>query len=236
MSDEATWLRQQPRQQRSIDRVEALLDTAEVVFREVGYDNATTNVIAERAGIPVGTLYRWFPDKAALAEGLAGRYLARLTERYEGFITSEPPATDLIRSAIHEIAQIVVDSPALPALTRAASGPATAGQLRGTIETAIDMVLRTRVPSITDVDARRVSHMATTVLIAVMADAAGLTGAEFDAAVDECANLMIAWLVARFPPIDDPQWKVEHPLVPPLAPALGDRLSLGADPPAHPRR
>ena len=73
-----THLRNLPRQARSAARVELLLDVAAEVFEEVGYDAATTNLVAARAGVPVGTLYRWFPDKAALAEALTDRYLSRL--------------------------------------------------------------------------------------------------------------------------------------------------------------
>ena len=60
-----------------------ILDVAEAVFEKVGYDAATTNLVASRAGVPVGTLYRWFPDKAALAEALADRYLDRLVALYD---------------------------------------------------------------------------------------------------------------------------------------------------------
>ena len=59
MSDEAaSHLRNRPRQARSAARVEHLLDVAEEIFEEVGYDAATTNLVASRAGVPVGTLYR----------------------------------------------------------------------------------------------------------------------------------------------------------------------------------
>ena len=78
MNSETAWLRKQPTQQRAIDRVEALLDTAAVVFHELGYEKATTNHIAERAGIPVGTLYRYFPSKVHLLVSAMGREIARV--------------------------------------------------------------------------------------------------------------------------------------------------------------
>ena len=92
MAEEPTsHLRNRPRQARSAARVELLLDVAEEVFEEVGYDAATTNLVAQRAGVPVGTLYRWFPDKVALAEALTDRYLDRLVTLYTELLTDLPP-------------------------------------------------------------------------------------------------------------------------------------------------
>ena len=48
-------LRNRPRQARSAARVEHLLDVAAEVFEEVGYDAATTNLVAARAGPAMGT-------------------------------------------------------------------------------------------------------------------------------------------------------------------------------------
>lgn len=53
----------------------ALLDAAADEFAEAGYAAATTTAIAARAGVPIGSLYQWFPDKEALLYGLADRHL-----------------------------------------------------------------------------------------------------------------------------------------------------------------
>ena len=50
------------------------------MFAEVGFEAATTNVIAARAGISPGSLYQFFPNKDAIAEALADRFVARLRE------------------------------------------------------------------------------------------------------------------------------------------------------------
>ncbi|MCX6609280.1 MAG: TetR/AcrR family transcriptional regulator [Acidobacteria bacterium] len=64
------------RQQRGMERMESLLEAAALVFAELGYDRATTNLIAARAGVSPGSLYQFFPHKAAMAEALASRYAA----------------------------------------------------------------------------------------------------------------------------------------------------------------
>lgn len=67
-------IRNVPRQSRSQQTLDLVLDTAAELFVSVGYENATTNAIAEKAGISIGTLYRYFPDKDAVLRALADRY------------------------------------------------------------------------------------------------------------------------------------------------------------------
>jgi AcrR family transcriptional regulator len=54
--------------------VEAILAAAARVFVKTGYSRATTNRIAEAAGISVGSLYQYFPSKDAIAVELLRRY------------------------------------------------------------------------------------------------------------------------------------------------------------------
>ncbi|MBD2089037.1 TetR family transcriptional regulator [Microcoleus sp. FACHB-1515] len=67
-------MRRQPKQARSQERVHHILDVAEQLFVEVGYEQTTTRSIAARANVPVGSLYQFFPDKAAIVRALANRY------------------------------------------------------------------------------------------------------------------------------------------------------------------
>jgi AcrR family transcriptional regulator len=91
--DELAPLRRRPRQARAVERVERILDTAEQVFAEVGYEAATTNLIATQAGTSVGSLYEFFPNKGALAMALAERYTVRIGTLYDTLIVDEPDVT-----------------------------------------------------------------------------------------------------------------------------------------------
>ena len=71
-------LRRQPKQQRGKDRVEKLLDAAAAVFDEVGYESATTHLIAAKAGTAIGSLYQFFPDKAAIFKAMELRHAERV--------------------------------------------------------------------------------------------------------------------------------------------------------------
>ncbi|WP_218888586.1 TetR family transcriptional regulator [Saccharopolyspora hordei] len=70
-------LRRKPVQQRSAQRVEKMLAACAELIDEVGYDGLTTTLIAERAGVAVGSLYQFFPDKRAVVQELTLRNLDR---------------------------------------------------------------------------------------------------------------------------------------------------------------
>src|SRR5581483_4705893 len=70
--------RKTPTQARSQARVQKILEAAAEVGAEVGYDAATTNAIAARAETSIGSLYQFFPNKAALMHALALSYMAEL--------------------------------------------------------------------------------------------------------------------------------------------------------------
>jgi AcrR family transcriptional regulator len=73
-----TRARKRPKQARSAATVEGILEAAARVFVKLGFAKATTNRIAEAAGISVGSLYQYFPSKDALAVELLRRYRERL--------------------------------------------------------------------------------------------------------------------------------------------------------------
>lgn len=82
-------MRRQPQQARSQKRVEQIVDAAEQLFAEVGYDATTTNAIAARAQTSIGSLYRFFPDKVAILKALAARYLEQIYHVFAELHTSE---------------------------------------------------------------------------------------------------------------------------------------------------
>ncbi|MEZ4404643.1 MAG: TetR/AcrR family transcriptional regulator [Kofleriaceae bacterium] len=66
--------RKAPRQIRSRATVDAIVDAAARVLRQDGYDGTTTNRVAEVAGVSVGSLYQYFPNKEALVRELLERH------------------------------------------------------------------------------------------------------------------------------------------------------------------
>ncbi|MEM9148933.1 MAG: TetR/AcrR family transcriptional regulator, partial [Cyanobacteria bacterium P01_F01_bin.3] len=84
-SKEALRRWRKPKQTRSVIRVNRILDVAEAMFIKEGYGSATTKAIASQAEVPIGTLYQFFPDKAAILQALAERYSELLQHRFQAF-------------------------------------------------------------------------------------------------------------------------------------------------------
>ena len=81
--------KKRPRQSRSAATFDAIVDAAAHILREAGYEALTTNRAAERAGVSIGSLYQYFPNKAAI--------LAELSRRHE--VELERGMTDIIARA-----------------------------------------------------------------------------------------------------------------------------------------
>ncbi|MBD2463165.1 TetR/AcrR family transcriptional regulator [Oscillatoria sp. FACHB-1407] len=98
-------LRRQPKQRRGKERVEKILNAAAAVFDEVGYDAATTHMIAAKAGTAVGSLYQFFPDKAAIFKAMELRH----AERVKGFWAQvDIPA--LVQLPLRQMIHLLVES------------------------------------------------------------------------------------------------------------------------------
>lgn len=75
--------RKSPRQARSQATVTAILDAAARVLVERGYAATNTNVVAELAGVSVGSLYQYFPNKDALIAALHERHAREMNQVVE---------------------------------------------------------------------------------------------------------------------------------------------------------
>ncbi len=83
-------LRKNPIQRRSKATVEAVLEAGARLMFTIGYDKASTNKIAEKAGISIGSLYEYFPGK----EAIFAEIRRRQDHRYARLVQAEPvPAT-----------------------------------------------------------------------------------------------------------------------------------------------
>ncbi|WP_067170941.1 TetR family transcriptional regulator [Microtetraspora niveoalba] len=74
-------LRRRPTQRRSARRVERMLDACAELLDEIGYEALTTTRIAERAGVAIGSVYQFFPDKRAISQALTRRHIELFVAR-----------------------------------------------------------------------------------------------------------------------------------------------------------
>lgn len=96
-----------------------ILDVAEQMFISEGYEATTTNAIAAQAKVPIGSLYQFFPDKAAILQALTGRYMALLQQRFTELHTDETlglPLPTYVNQVIDAIDQFFSDCPGYHAI------------------------------------------------------------------------------------------------------------------------
>src|ERR1700685_403506 len=77
-------LRREPARPRGQDTVDRLLASADRLLARDGAGALGTTRVAEVAGMSVGTVYNWFPDKESIAEALALRYWSELADLLSG--------------------------------------------------------------------------------------------------------------------------------------------------------
>ena len=95
-------VRRQPRQLRSQITVTAILDATVRVLLERGYAGTSTNLVAEVAGVGIGSLYEYFPNKEALVAALVRREVdafVTVLER-EMATTLDRPFPEALRGAL----------------------------------------------------------------------------------------------------------------------------------------
>jgi AcrR family transcriptional regulator len=109
MADSPGTLRKAPRQARSRLMVERILEAARLVLVEEGYERATTNRVASRAGISPGSLYQYFPDKQAVLVAVIDRYAAEVAEELTAVLTDrlDLPPEELVRAAYQGLLDVL---------------------------------------------------------------------------------------------------------------------------------
>lgn len=98
--------RKLPKQDRSKFTVDTILTAAAHILAENGYDNASTNRIAERAGFSIGSLYQYFPNKEAIMSALRERHVNEMTAIVESALNKY--ANHPIDVALYELVKACV--------------------------------------------------------------------------------------------------------------------------------
>lgn len=103
ISEIQTNTRRTPRQERSRAMVEIIVEATWQVLAKEGYEAANTNRIAERAGISVGSLYQYFPNKNAIVAAVQRRHHAEVASAMATAFTETAglPLEPAIRGLVH---------------------------------------------------------------------------------------------------------------------------------------
>lgn len=94
--------RKEPKQARSADLVASVLEAAAQVLAERGAQRFTTARVAERAGVSVGSLYQYFPNKAAILFRLQAQEWRDTAALLRGILKDRAtPPPERLRAAVH---------------------------------------------------------------------------------------------------------------------------------------
>jgi len=185
------------RQARGQQRMAALLAAAEQVFAEIGYEQATTNLIASRASVSPGTLYQFFPNKEALAEAVAEGYAARLRSLHERVLSprsTRTPLQDLVDAVIDPFLDFHLGAPAFAALFVGANVSAELAKriesLREGITERLVRLMRAQAPDISKEDLFWAAEISLGVFRGVLPTISALQGSRRNRAIRELKALL----------------------------------------------
>ena len=107
--------RKAPEQDRSRATVEAIVGAAAHILVKHGYDAFTTNRVAEKAGVSIGSLYQYFPNKDSLLSELMRRHLVEIERGVETMADHalSAPLEEVIRAGIQQNVQSHLIDPEL---------------------------------------------------------------------------------------------------------------------------
>jgi len=110
-----TKARKKPLQQRSQLMVEMILEATARVLSKRGYEGTNTNIIAETAGVSVGSIYQYFPNKDALIAALHQRMAQRIFAVIKAAIEQRPARTlhEAVATLVHAVIEAHLIDPAL---------------------------------------------------------------------------------------------------------------------------
>ena len=100
--------RAMPRQKRAIERRAAILQAMLALLAERDVDEISTTLVAQRAGVPVASVYRYFPNKFAMVSELAREAMDGVDSRLEAVMVSDGSA-DSIAAAIDRCVDTVLE-------------------------------------------------------------------------------------------------------------------------------
>jgi len=202
--------RKLPEQDRSRATVDAIVDAAARVLVKHGYDAFTTNRVAEKAGVSIGSLYQYFPNKEALLSELMRRHTLAIEDGIEAMAerARTAPLVDVVRAAIeHNVRAHLID----PELHAVLSDVPPLGKLDWEAEFTQRMVARVKAAfemrraeiAVRDLDLAVyiVTHMVEAVVHNAVTER--LQDLESGALTDEVTRLVVGYLTGK--PVAEPR-------------------------------
>jgi AcrR family transcriptional regulator len=193
--------RKQPQQARSAELVAAILAAAAQVLAKEGAQRFTTARVAEKAGLSVGSLYQYFPNKAAILFRLQSDEWRQTTDLLRGILEEvRKPPLERLRALVHAFIRSECDEAAMRvALNDAAPLYRDAPQARdarASGDRTVRRFMREALPEVSEDVRALAGDLITTALSAVGKHFSETprTPAEIDAYADAMADMFCAYL------------------------------------------
>lgn len=134
--------RREPKQQRSRQTVDAVLEAVPRVLRRHGAESITTNRLAEAAGVSIGSLYQYFPEKQAIFMALHDRHVDRVRHALEGtmFDCAAVSLDEFTRELVERVANVHSEDAELHELVSGAV-PGSATGFKSALQAVFEQVL-----------------------------------------------------------------------------------------------
>lgn len=193
--------RKLPQQARSTELVAAILEAATQVLAREGATRFTTARVAEKAGVSIGSVYQYFPNKAAILFQLQADEWKRTTEMLKRILEDRSNAPlDRIRMLVHAFVRSECEEAELRvALNDAAPlyrDAPEAAQVRSSADKIIESYMKEVLPKATATTRALVCDLLTTTLSAVGSSFSGVprSQAEIRTYSDAMADMFCAYL------------------------------------------
>ena len=106
-------MRKEPRQARSRATVDAIVQAGARVLGNQGWAGFTTNKVAEVAGVSIGSLYQYFPDKLSLIEAVRSHHFEDVLRVIRKAMDRQKPVTQFAEALVNGMIDAHLEHPAL---------------------------------------------------------------------------------------------------------------------------
>jgi AcrR family transcriptional regulator len=197
-------LKKKPLQKRSQERVARIIEAAAAILSEVGYEGLTTNLVAARAHVPVGTLYQFFDGKDDVVAALIADFADQLSRLMAETLTPALLKRDtsaFVAKFVDGIATIQRQSSAFVCLFAGSQSQhqfdGMAAELREAMTGRLDAMFADAFPQLHVADRRRVLNAWQEIARGMISSLDKTKAGEREAIIAELKLILTSYLLAK---------------------------------------
>ena len=231
-------LRTEPRQRRSQQSIDAILDAAERLIHDDGQVSFTAAELAAGAEMSIGRVYYWFPDIPSVVAALVERTVHRMVGVFSAALIVESGSSTplLIQRVVGALCDHIDSNPATVALSLTGGERSQGGPLYSSLVEMVGQVVVDRVLDIPEAEVLFVANTAVSITLGML-HAYTRAGDLRVLLRQELVFVLSSWLYSRYPSSEDAVWSdSEWPLQPSRLPARGFVESSPVWPALSPRQ